>query len=276
MNEMTQTGTSTVPMLDGRVCVVTGAGGGIGRAVSLALARAGGLVAILDRSEATAEETAALVREAGAKAVVIACDTADPASVAAAAESSLAELGGCDVLVNNAGILRPGPLETLTPAEWNAVLSVNLTGYFLCAQTFGRQMREKGGGAMVHVASIAGHHATPFSGAYSVAKAGIVMLSRQLAIEWGAAGIRSNVVNPGLILTPMSQAFYAQPGASERRSAVVPGGRIGRPEDIVEAVLFLVNPRSAYVTGDEITVDGGYTRNIMSLIPRAGYDDDAG
>lgn len=259
-------------MLDGLVCVVTGAGGGIGRAIALALAKEGGRLVILDRSEHTAAETAAAVRDLGASAVVIACDTSDPASVAEAAEQSLAALGGCDVLVNNAGILRPGPLETLATAEWNAVLSVNLTGYFHCAQIFGQQMRAKGGGAMVHVASIAGHHATPFSGAYSVAKAGVLMLSRQLAIEWGPAGIRSNTVSPGMILTPMSQGFYEQPGAVERRSAVIPGGRIGCPEDIAEAVLFLVNPRSAYVTGDEITVDGGYTRNIMSLVPRAGYE----
>jgi len=260
--------------LDGIVCVVTGAGGGIGRAIALALAEAGGRLVILDRSAETAAATLDTVLARGAEAVVIGCDTSDEASVAAAAAESAARMGACGVLVNNAGILRSGPLETLTSAEWHAVLSVNLTGYFHCAQAFGRQMRGQGGGAMVHIASIAGHHATPFSGAYSVAKAGIVMLSRQLAIEWGGAGIRSNVVNPGMILTPMSASFYAQPGAAERRSATIPGGRIGQPEDIARAVLFLASPRSDYITGDEITVDGGYTRNIMSLVPRAGYAND--
>jgi NAD(P)-dependent dehydrogenase (short-subunit alcohol dehydrogenase family) len=262
--------------LAGQVCVVTGAGGGIGRATALALAREGGHLAIVDRAADTAEETRREVEALGRRAIVLACDTSDEASVRAAADRVAVEFGPCRVLVNNAGILRPGPLETLTAAEWNAVLAVNLTGYFLCAQAFGRPMREAGGGSMVHVASIAAHHATGFSGAYSVAKAGIAMLSRQLAIEWGAAGIRSNVVNPGLILTPMSRAFYEQPGAAERRSAVVPAGRIGRPEDVAEAVLFLAGPRSAYVTGDEITVDGGFTRNIMSLIPRSGYEASGG
>ncbi len=259
--------------LAGRVCVVTGAGGGIGRAIAVTLAEAGARLVILDRSADTAAETLDAVRVRGAEAVAIGCDTADEASVAAAAAQSAERMGACGVLVNNAGILRPGPLETLTSTEWHAVLSVNLTGYFHCAQAFGRQMRGNGGGAMVHIASIAAHHPTPFSGAYNVAKAGIVMLSRQLAIEWGGVGIRSNVVSPGMILTPMSAAFYAQPGAAERRSATIPGGRIGQPEDIARAVLFLASPLSAYITGDEITVDGGYTRNIMSLVPRAGYAD---
>lgn len=258
--------------LENQVCVVTGAGGGIGRAIALALAKAGARVAILEKNGDTAAETLAQVRALGANAGVFACDTSDQDAVTAAAERVRVELGTCSVLVNNAGILRPGPLETLSSAEWNAVLAVNLTGYFLCAQAFGRHMREHGSGAMVHVASIAAQHATGFGGAYSVAKAGIVMLSRQLATEWGAAGIRSNVVNPGLILTPMSQAFYEQPGATERRSAVVPAGRIGRPEDIAEAVLFLASTRASYITGDEITVDGGYTRNIMSLIYAGGFN----
>ncbi len=255
-----------------RVCVVTGAGGGIGRAIALSLARAGGRLALLDRDEAGSAETLRQVEEAGSDALAVACDVADHASVSKAGEAIREALGPSDVLVNNAGLLRPGSLATLPVTEWNLLLSVNLTGYFICAQVFGAQMRESGAGTLVHIASIAGSHATGFSGAYSVAKAGIVMLSRQLATEWGEAGIRSNVVSPGMILTPLSQAFYDDPDIVQRRSAVIPAGRIGRPEDIAEAVLFLASARSSYITGDEITVDGGFTRTIMGLIPRPGYE----
>lgn len=258
--------------LDGQACAVTGASGGIGRAIALGLAGVGCRVALLDRDEAGMAETARLVRDAGGVALPLACDVSDPASVAAAAAASEAAHGPCGVLVNNAGLLRPGPLATLALAEWNLLLSVNLTGYFICAQTFGAQMRRRGGGAMVHTASIAAYHATGFGGAYSVAKAGIVMLSRQLATEWADVNIRSNVVNPGMIRTPLSEAFYADPAVTAARSGVIPAGRIGQPEDIAQAVLFLASPRAAYITGDEITVDGGFTRGLMGLIPRPGYD----
>ena len=258
--------------LQGKVCAVTGAGGGIGRAIALSLARAGGRVALLDRDEAGAAETLRQVQETGAETIAVPCDVSDPANVATAAETVQRQLGPCAVLVNNAGLLRPGPLATLPAAEWNLLLSVNLTGYFLCAQAFGAQMRGQGGGAIVHLASIAGSHATGHGGAYSVAKAGIVMLSRQLATEWGGDGVRSNVVSPDMILTPLSQSFYDDPEVTRRRSAVIPAGRIGQPGDIAEAVLFLASARAAYITGDEVTVDGGFTRGIMGLIPRPGYE----
>lgn len=109
---------------------------------------------------------------------------------------------------------------------------------------------------------------TPFTGAYDVSKAGVSMLSRQLAVEWGPSGVRSNAVLPGLIYTPMVKAMYDRPGVSERRAAAVPLRRVGAPADIAEAVLFLASPRSSYVNGAEILVDGGFTNNVMSLIPR--------
>ena len=265
--------------LAGRVCVVTGAGSGIGCGIALALAREGGRIAVLDLNAEGTKATVAEIKACGGEAAAFTCDTSDAASVAAAAAQSATALGPCDVLVNNAGILRPGALDVLTLEEWNKVLSVNLTGYFLCAQTFGRQMRDKDddqrGGALVHIASIAAEHATAMAGAYSVAKAGVEMLSRQLAVEWGPHGIRSNAVHPGLILTPMSQAFYDQPGVTERRSQVVPAGRIGLPEDIAQAVVFLASDRSAYLSGQSLTVDGGFTRMMMGLIPRAGYEREA-
>jgi NAD(P)-dependent dehydrogenase (short-subunit alcohol dehydrogenase family) len=256
--------------LAGRVCVVTGAGGGIGRAVAVNLAGAGALVAAIDRDEAGLARTRQLL--SGDRHMLAPCDVTNRESILAVSETIEKALGPCHALVNAAAILRPGSLDTVSLAEWNAVLSVNLTGYFLCAQIFGAQMRAQKRGSLVHVASIAGSHAQGKSGAYSVSKAGVIMLSRQLASEWGPEGVRSNVVSPGMVITPMSQAFYDTPGVTERRSAVTPLRRIGMPQDIADAVTFLASDRSSYVNGDEIIVDGGYTRTIMNLVPRPGHD----
>jgi NAD(P)-dependent dehydrogenase (short-subunit alcohol dehydrogenase family) len=251
---------------------VTGGGGGIGRATAVSFASAGARVVAIDRDERGLEATQAELRKLGEGHLVIGCDTTSAESVTAASEAIGKSLGPCNVLVNTAAILRPGALDTLPLAEWNAVLAVNLTGYFLCAQAFGRQMRKLGRGSLVHVASIAGSNAQGQSGAYSVSKAGVVMLSRQLANEWGPHGIRSNVVSPGMVITPMSQAFYDTPGVTERRSAVVPMRRVGMPQDMADAILFLASDRASYVNGDEIMVDGGYANMLMNLVPRPGFE----
>jgi len=256
--------------LEGRVCVITGAGGGIGRATALGFAAAGAKLALLDRDTASAEETRAAVTAKGAEAVVVPCDVADEASVETAGELAERLVGPCGILVNNAGVLRPGKLDSVSLTEWNALLAVNLTGYLLCAQVFGRQMRAAGRGAIVHIASIAGSLPQAASGSYSVSKTGVLMLSRQLAVEW-APQIRSNVVSPGLVETPMSAAFYAAEGVRERRSAMTPANRIGRPQDMADAALFLASDRASFVTGQELLVDGGFSQTLMGLIPRPGY-----
>ncbi len=257
--------------LEGRTCVITGAGGGIGRATALAFAAAGARVVLLDRDEASLAETATRVAaEGGAQAVAVPCDVTDAASVEAAGDTAERAAGRCSILVNNAGILRPGTLASITLAEWNALMAVNLTGYFLCSQAFGRQMRAGAGGSIVHIASIAASEPQGASGAYSVSKAGVVMLSRLIALEWGP-GVRSNVVSPGLVETPMSQAFYEVEGVRERRSTMTPAKRIGRPQDMADAVLFLASDRASFVTGQELLVDGGFSQMLMSLVPRPGY-----
>jgi NAD(P)-dependent dehydrogenase (short-subunit alcohol dehydrogenase family) len=270
--DMTEQASSDWLGLSGRVCVVTGGGGGIGRAVAVNLAQAGARVAVIDRDERGLESTHKELCDLGFDHATATCDTANADSVMSAAEKIEKALGPCHVLVNTAAVLRPGGLDSLSLAEWNAVLAVNLTGYFLCAQIFGRQMRAQGRGSLVHVSSVAGSHAQGHSGAYSVSKAGVIMLSQQLANEWGPHGIRSNVVSPGLVITPMSQSFYDTPGVTERRKAVVPMRRIGMPQDIADAILFLASDRSSYVSGDEITVDGGFVRMLMNLVPRPGFE----
>ena len=257
--------------LTGQVAVVTGAAGGIGRGIALALADVGAAVALIDRQEAACRPIVAEIEAVGGRAVAIGCDLAVAEEIAAAAERVQIALSPTDILVNNAGLLSPGGMDELTAEAWHATLSVNLTGYFLSAQAFGAQMLARGAGSMVHIASIAASAPQGASGAYSVSKAGIVMLSQQLATEWGPRGVRSNVVSPGLIRTPMSQPFYDAPGVLEARQALVPVRRIGTPADIANAVVFLASARASYVTGDEIVVDGGFTRTIMNVIPRPGF-----
>ncbi|VTU45350.1 3-oxoacyl-[acyl-carrier-protein] reductase FabG (plasmid) [Variovorax sp. SRS16] len=258
--------------LEGRVVVVTGGGSGIGRAVAIAFAQAGSHVVVVDRNAEGGQATAEEVQRCGAKALALTCDVSDPVSVHEAASASEGAFGPCQVLVNNAGVIAQGALATISLAEWNRVLSVNLTGALLCSQAFGAQMRKLGCGSIVHMSSIVADHPVAWAGGYSVTKAGVAMLSRLLAVEWAADGIRSNAVKPGLIRTEMTESFYTQPGVEQRRSELIPSRRIGRPEDIAQAVLFLASDRASYVNGQEIVVDGGFGQMLSSLVPRAGFE----
>lgn len=261
--------------LAGRVCAVTGAGSGIGAAIAQAFAAAGAQVALVDRDIAAARRVAGALAEQGARVLAVACDIADEAAVQAAAQQVRMQLGPVAALVNNAGLLRPGALESVPLAEWNAVLAVNLTGYLLCARAFGQDMLAAGRGSVVHVASISALHPQTGSGAYSASKAGVRLLSRQLAAEWGPRGVRSNVVCPGMIRTALSARFYEEPGFEQRRAAATASRRIGEPQDIAEPVLFLASERAAYVNGAELVVDGGLGCMLMDGVPRPGFNDAA-
>jgi NAD(P)-dependent dehydrogenase (short-subunit alcohol dehydrogenase family) len=193
--------------------------------------------------------------------------------VARTVEMVARNVGDVDVLVNNAAFLSPGNLDQVDIAEWQRMLDVNLTGYLRCSQAFGRGMLARGKGAIVHVGSISGNHQQAFSNAYSASKAGVSMLSRQLAFEWGPQGVRSNVVAPGLVRTALSEAFYADDKIKAAREKVVPLRRIGHVNDIANAVLFLASDKASYISGQEVIVDGGYAQTLMSHVPRPGYSD---
>jgi NAD(P)-dependent dehydrogenase (short-subunit alcohol dehydrogenase family) len=204
-----------------------------------------------------------------------ACDIADEAAVQASAAAVRDTLGPVWGLVNNAGLLRPGALEDVSLADWNQVLAINLTGGLLCARAFGADMLAAGRGAIVHIASISALHPQTRSGAYSASKAGVLLLNRQLAAEWGPRGVRSNAICPGMIRTALSATFYAEPGFEARRAAVTASRRIGEPIDIAEPALFLLSDHASYVNGTELVVDGGLDCMLMDMVPRPGFNDTA-
>jgi len=258
--------------LTDKVCVVTGAGSGIGRAVAQTLAAAGAKVAVIGRHDDPIQQTAQMIQHAGRQALAVACNVADEASVLAAAEQVRGQLGAVYGLVNNAGIMFPAALQDVSLEQWNQVLAVNLTGALLCARAFGRDMLAQGRGAIVHIASIAALHPQTRSGAYSASKSALLLLNRQLAAEWGPQGVRSNAICPGMIRTPLSEAFYQQPGFEERRAAVTASRRVGRPQDIAEPAAFLLSERASYVNGTELVVDGGLDCMLMDTVPRPGFN----
>jgi NAD(P)-dependent dehydrogenase (short-subunit alcohol dehydrogenase family) len=258
----------------GKTCVVTGAGGGIGQTIAVAFARAGAKIAALDNNAEGCAATEKLIGASGGNAMGVTCDVSDGRSIDAAVATVAARFGDCDILVNNAGILRLGKLESVSEEIWDKTLDVNLKGYLLCAQRFGACMRQRKSGTIVNTASHAATEPHPFCGSYSVSKAAVVMLTRQLALEWGPLGVRVNAVSPGFIPTPLSSEFYTQPGVTEQRKRLVPLRRLGSTRDVANAVLFLASDESSYINGHNLVVDGGLSHTSMIHVRRPGYDDD--
>ena len=254
--------------LTGRTAAVTGGGSGIGQGCALALAHAGVTVWALDRDEAALADTTQQAADEGALVTGIACNVTDVESVRRAATTA----GAVDILVNAAGISRPGTLLDVSAEDWQRVLDINLTGYLTTTRAFAPAMVERGSGSLIHVASISSRNPQPGSGAYSASKAGVALMSQQLAYELGPSGVRSNTVSPGLVRTPMTEAYYQAPGVAERRDAAIPLRRVARADDIADVVVFLASERSRYVTGADITVDGGFATTLMGTVPRPGYD----
>ncbi len=253
--------------LDGRSAVVTGAGSGIGQACAVALATQGVTVWALDVDEAGLASTTKHAFGAIGTVHAVRSDVTDESSVVAAAAAA----GPCDIVVNAAGIGRPGALLDVDMSEWQRVLDINLTGCLRVARAFAPAMVDRGRGSIVHVASVSARNPQPNSGAYSASKAGVSLMSQQLAYELGPSGVRSNTVSPGLVRTPMTEAYYRAPGVAERRDAAVPLHRVAGPDDIADVVVFLSSDRSRYITGADIVVDGGFTQTLMGTVPRPGH-----
>lgn len=246
--------------LGGKVCVVTGAARGIGRAIVEEFSANGARPVVLDIDEGAARAFVAELAADGVDAYAVACDVSSREEVARAADSVAREVGRCDVLVNNAGIAVIGPSLELDEASWRRSLDVMTTGVFFCCQAFGRQLVD-GGGAIVNVASINARVAFPMRLAYNAAKAAVVQMTEVLAIEWAEHGVRVNAVAPGVIRTELVARAIADGVADE--SAYVrrtPLRRLGHPEEVAKAALFLASEEdSAFVTGHTLVVDGGWS-----------------
>lgn len=243
--------------LDGRVAIVTGGGRGIGRAIALGLAGEGALLAVGDLDLETARSTAAEIVRAGRRAVPIQLDVANSKSVRAMTDAVLAEFGQIDILVNNAGVHSSYTLLELPDEEWDRVLETNLKGVFLCSQTVARTMVERRTGTIVNISSVAAAIPTAEAVHYGASKAAINQLTKSLAVGLSKHNIRVNTIQPGTILSPMNAKALADPATLAERVRLIPLGRIGRPEDVVAAVLFLASDDASYITGAVLPVDGG-------------------
>jgi NAD(P)-dependent dehydrogenase (short-subunit alcohol dehydrogenase family) len=248
--------------LDGRVALVTGAGGAFGRAIALGLARAGAAILATDLDAATGEETASLVRDMNGRAVGMPCDIRRPQDIDAVFDRLDAEFGRIDVLVNNAGFNPGGDRpEDLSLSTWEETLRTNLTGYMLCAQAAGRRMIAGGrGGCIINISSTAGSSSLGRGVAFGVSKAGDIQLTRELAIAWAHHGIRVNAIQPCQFINAGWRAWLDDPTRAALNRRVLDGipiGRMGQPDEMVGPVLFLASPASSMVTGISLAVDGG-------------------
>ncbi|MFD1950816.1 SDR family NAD(P)-dependent oxidoreductase [Sphingomonas arantia] len=242
----------------GKVAFVTGAASGIGRATAVAFAAEGARVAILDRSEAALGDTADAIRRADGAVLVIACDVAQPEQVEAAVGRVVETFGRLDIAFNNAGVEnKAAPVADIALDEWDRILDINLRGTFVCMKHELAQMVRQGGGVIVNTSSGAGVRGVAGGAAYAASKHAIIGLTKSAALDYARQNIRVNAVLPGNIETPMMDRFTG--GDIQKAIDLEPVGRLGRPEEIADAVLWMSADLGAFVTGAAISVDGGWS-----------------
>jgi dehydrogenase/reductase SDR family protein 4 len=249
----------TIPnfSLKGKVAIVTGGSRGIGKAIALGFAEAGADVVVASRTMPDLEKAAQEIEALGRRALAVQTNIAVKSEVDNMMAKTLDKFGTVDVLVNNAAINVMRPLVDLREDGWDKVMNVDLKGYFLCSQAAAKVMMGKQSGNIINIVSTGAAKAAPGLGAYSIAKAGVVMLTKLLAVELAAYNIRVNAIGPHLVKTAFSQPMWADPEACKSLEASIPLGRLAEAEDVMRTALFLASEASSYVTGQTIFLDGG-------------------
>jgi NAD(P)-dependent dehydrogenase (short-subunit alcohol dehydrogenase family) len=243
---------------NGKVALVTGAASGIGRATALAFAAEGARVAILDRTAVALRETEAALKQAGGEVLAIACDVSIPEQVEAAVAQVVERFGRLDVAFNNAGVENKAtPLHEIELQEWDRILNINVRGTFVCMKHEIAQMVRQGGGVVVNTSSGAGIRGVAGGASYAASKHAIIGMTRSAALDYAKQNIRVNAILPGNIETPMMDRFTA--GDLQKAIDLEPVGRLGKPEEIVEAVLWMSSDLGGFVTGSAVVVDGGWS-----------------
>jgi len=245
--------------LTDKVAIVTGGGSGIGRGIAVAFALAGADVVVAGRRPDVLEKAAADIKAAGRRSLAVQTDVTQAEQVENLVKKTLDKFGRIDILVNNAGGAAAWPLEKMSPRGWDVVLAINLKGTFLCSQAVGKVMVEQKKGKIINISSVAGLRASPGSAHYGAAKAGVINLTRSLAALWAGNNVHVNCIAPGLIDTEAVRPALnlEDPEKMKERAKAIPLGRVGQPEDIAYAAVFLAAPASNFITGQTMVVDGG-------------------
>jgi NAD(P)-dependent dehydrogenase (short-subunit alcohol dehydrogenase family) len=247
-------------LLDGKVCLITGAGGGLGRAAAILFAREGGKIVVNDLDEGAGTETVSLVEQAGGEAAFVAADVSDEDSVRALFDAAVDRFGRLDVSYHNAGIMHPGDVgpEDTSLDVWEKTIEVNLKGVFLCCRYAIPKLLDSGGGSIINVASfVAIMGAANPQIAYTASKGGVLSMTREIAVQYARQGIRANSLCPGPVRTPLLEPIISDEERRENRLNHIPLNRFAEADDIAKAALFLASDLSSYMTGAPLIVDGG-------------------
>jgi NAD(P)-dependent dehydrogenase (short-subunit alcohol dehydrogenase family) len=243
--------------LTNKITIITGGGSGIGRRTALAFAEYGAKSIIADIDQKAAYLVASEINAKGGKAIAHRVDVTQPGEVQGMVNVAVDSFGRIDILFNNAGISIRGPAESFFLEDWNQVIAVNLTGMFICAQTVGKVMIKQKGGKIINTASVSAKLGHPGNVAYAAAKHGVVGMTRVMAVEWAKYGVSVNCIGPGVIKTPLTMKALEDPKKYQELVSKVPMGRLGEPEDLIGAIIFLASQASNYVTGQTIYIEGG-------------------